>query len=144
MKLPFAVLGVVVALLTACGEDETLSREQYVSKLNTMCRDFSEREQAIGEPHSLDDLVEKGPRVADAFEKAIADKVHELRAPNEISDQANRLARLTDEQRDVLRGLADAAKRNDFEQVTELASKNATLNQQSGSIAKELGATACS
>jgi hypothetical protein len=144
VRLLFAVLGVLVALLTGCGEDETLSKGQYVSKLNAMCRDFSEREQAIGEPQSLDDLVEKGPRIADAFEKAIADKVHELRAPNEISDQANRLTRLTDQQRDVLRGLVDAAKQNDFEQVTELASKNATLNRRSGSIAKELGATACS
>lgn len=144
MRLLFAVSAVLMALLTACGENETLTKAQYVSKLNAMCRDFSEREQAIGEPQSLDDLVEKGPRIADAFEEAIADKVHELRAPNQISDQANRLARLADEQRSVLRGLVDAAKRNDFEQVTELASKNAMLNRESGSIAKELGASACS
>ena len=144
MRVLFAVLGVVVALLTACGEDEALSKGQYVSKLNSMCRDFSEREQAIGEPQSVDDLVEKGPRVLDAFEKAIVDKVHALKAPAEIADQADRLARLADEQREVLRGLVSAARRNDFEQVTELASKNATLNRESGSIAKELGATACS
>jgi hypothetical protein len=143
VRVLFAVLGVVVALLTACGENETLSKGQYVSKLNAMCQDFSKREQAIGEPQSVDDLVEKGPRVVDAFEKAIVDKVHQLKPPDEISDQASRLARLADEQRDVLRGLVDAAKRNDFEQVTELASKNAMLNRVSGSIAKKLGATAC-
>jgi hypothetical protein len=108
-----------------------------------MCRDFSEREQTIGEPKTVEDLVAKGPRVVDAFEETIVDKVHELKAPAEISELANRLAGLADEQRDVLRDLVDAAKRSDFERVNELSSKNAMLNRQSSAIASELGATAC-
>jgi hypothetical protein len=140
-----AAIGVVVAMSvpTACGGDEALNKGQYVSRLNAMCRDFSEREKAIGEPQTVEDLIAKGPRIVDAFEKAIVDKVHHLKAPGEISEQANRLARLADEQRDVLRDLVDAAKRSDFEHVNELSSKNAMLNRESGSIAKKLGATAC-
>ena len=145
MKSPCAVLGVLVALSvpTACGEDEALSKGQYVSRLNAMCRDFSEREKTIGEPQTVEDLVEKGPKVLDAFEQAIVDRVHELKAPDEISEQANRLARLADEQRDVLRGLVDAAKRSDFGKLNELSSKNAMLNGESSSIAEKLGATDC-
>jgi hypothetical protein len=108
-----------------------------------MCRDFSKREKTIGDPQSVEDLVEKGPRIVDAFEKAIVDEVHKLKAPPEIGDQANSLAGLADEQRDVLRGLVDAAERSDFAKVNELSSKNAMLNEEAGSIAGELGATAC-
>ena len=145
MRLLCVVLGVLAALSvpTACGGREALSKRQYVSRLNAMCQDFSTREKTIGDPQTIEDLVEKGPRVLDAFEKAIVDKVHKLKAPDEIADQANRLAGLADEQRNVLRRLVDAAKRSDFAKVIELSSKNAMLNRESGSIASELGATAC-
>jgi len=138
-----AVLGVLVALSTGCGGDEALSKEEYVSRLNAICRDFAEREKKIGDPRTVEDLVEKGPRVVDAFEKAMVDEVHELKAPEEIADQADRLADLADEQHDVLRRLVDAAKRSDFAEVEELSSENARLNEEAGSIAGELGATAC-
>jgi hypothetical protein len=145
VRLLCVVLGVLVALSvpTACGGSEALSKKQYVSKLNAMCQDFSKREKTIGDPQTVEDLVEKGPRVLDALEKAIVNKVHKLKAPDEIADQANRMARLADEQRNVLRRLVDAAKRSDFAKVIELSSKNAMLNMESGSIASELGATAC-
>lgn len=138
MRLPWAVLGVLVALLvpTACGGSGSLTKGQYVSRLNAMCRDFSDREKKIGEPQTIDDLVANGARVADAFEKTIADKVHGLKAPTEIADQANRMAGLADEQLQVLRGLAAAARRGDFEKVTELASKNTMLNMEASSIAR--------
>jgi hypothetical protein len=146
VRLLCAVLGVLVALSvpTACGGSGTLTKSQYVSSLNALCRDFSSREKTIGEPQTIDDLAERGSRVADAFEKAIADKVHDLKAPAEIADQANRMADLADEQLKVLRGLADAAKRSDFGKLGDLAAKNSMLNKESGTIARKLGATDCS
>ena len=145
MKVPWAVLGIFIALSVpaACGGSKTLSKSQYVSRLNAMCEDFSRREKMIGDPQTVEDLVDKGPRVLDAFDKAIVDKVHRLKAPDEISDQANHMARLADEQHEVLRRLVEAAKRSDLALVDELASKNAALNRESGAVASELGATAC-
>ena len=80
-----------------CASDEELSKEEYVSRLNALCEDFSAREQEIGEPHTLADLVDKGPRILDAFETAIADKVGALKAPDEIADQADRLVDIAGE-----------------------------------------------
>jgi hypothetical protein len=138
------VLGILVAALTAgCGGDEELSREQYVSKLNAMCEDFSEKEREIGEPQTPADLVEKGPRILDAFETAIVDKVRELEAPGEIADQADRLVDLADQQRQVLGDLIAAAKDGNIVQVRELASRNQALNKETTSITRELGAKAC-
>ena len=138
------VLGILVAALTAgCASGEALSKEQYVSKLNAMCEDFSEKEKEIGEPRTLADLVEKGPRILDEFEKAIVDKVRKLKAPDEIADQADRLLDLADQQRHVIAELIAAAKDNDVAKVRELASRNEALNKEATSITRELGAEAC-
>ena len=133
----------VVLPATGCGGGETLTKEQYVSKLNAMCEDFREREKKIGEPRTLADLVEKGPRVLDAFEKAIVDKVHRLKAPDEIADQADRLVDLADQQSAVLGELIEAARDNDVAKVSALASKNEAVNQDASSVARKLGAEAC-
>jgi hypothetical protein len=137
------VLGILVAALALGCADDVPSKEQYVSTLNAMCEDFSAREKEIGDPQTLTDLVEKGPRILDAFEEAIADKVHELKAPDEIADQAGRLVDIADEQRDVLASLVAAARDNDVARVRELASKNEALNREATSIARGLGAEAC-
>jgi hypothetical protein len=143
-RILVALVGaLVVSSLSACSNDETLSREQYVSRLDTMCESFATREREIGEPRTLEDLVEKGPRVLDAFEETIVDEVHDLKAPREIAAQADRLVELTDRQRDVLAELVEAAKRQDVAQLQELASENATLNEETNALARNLGARSC-
>jgi hypothetical protein len=139
-----SLLGILVAALTGgCGDGEAVSKEQYVAKLNAMCEDFSTKEKDIGDPQTLTDLVEKGPRILDAFEKTIVDKVGKLKAPDEIADRADRLVDLTDQQRNVIAGLVDAAKANDVAKVRELDSKNKALNKETTSITRELGAKVC-
>jgi outer membrane murein-binding lipoprotein Lpp len=138
-----ALVFLVAVLAAGCADDEALSKEQYVSKLNAMCDDFSQKEKEIGEPQTLADLVEKGPLILDAFEKAIVDKVRNLKAPDEIAVQADRLVELADHQRDVIAGLIEAAKENDFAKVRELASKNEALNREAKSITRKLGAEGC-
>ena len=138
------MLGILVAVLAAgCAGGEALSKEQYVSKLNAMCREFSAKEKEIGEPQTLADLVEKGPRILDEFEKSIVDNVGTLKAPDEIADQADRLVDLAGQQRDVIGELIDSARDNDFAKVRGLASKNEALNTEATSIMRELGAEAC-
>jgi hypothetical protein len=143
-RIVLATLAVPLVLLPlACSKDETLSKEEYASRLSAMCESFQAREQKIGEPQTLEDLVEKGPQVLDAFEETIVDKVHSLKAPAEIADQADRLVDLTDEQRGVLADLIEAAKKNDVAKVQELAAKNERVNEQTGSLARDLGAKSC-
>jgi hypothetical protein len=144
--LLFAMTGVLVpAIAAGCGSDTPrLSKAQYVSKLDEMCGDFSAREERIGEPHSYADLSDKEPQILDAFEKTIADKVGDLHAPPEIAAQADRLVEIADQQRDVLAGLVAAAKKGDLAKVQRLLARNAALNMQSSTIARQLGANACS
>jgi hypothetical protein len=121
-----------------------LTKAEYVARLNAMCRDFAAREKRIGEPRTVADLAERGPRIASAFEEAIADKVVELEAPSEIAGEAARMRKLALDQRDVLRGLAQATRRHDLARVRVLAVRNAKLNSEAGELAGRLGADACS
>jgi hypothetical protein len=137
-------LGILVPIMGGgCGDGERLSRDEYIARLNAMCEDFAAREQRIGEPQSLSDLVEKGPRILEAFEDAIADEVDGLEAPEEIAAEANRLADLADEQRVVLGELVEAARNDDLAAVRTLVSRNQALNDESNTIARELGAQSC-
>ena len=130
-------------LLVGCGGDEVLNKAQYISELNRMCEDFSEREKEIGDPQTVADLVEKGPLILEAFDEAIRDKVRTIEAPDEIAGEADRLVELADEQHDVLRDLVDAANDNDLPRVGELATMNAAVNEEANSVARDLGAEAC-
>ena len=143
MLLGLALGGVIAGVPVGCGGGDELSREEYVSKLNAMCADFSAREQEIGEPQTRADLVEKGPRILDAFEIAIANQVGTLDAPDEIANEADRLVDIAHQQREVLGGLVDAATNGEYVEVRRLASKNAAVNKESSLIAQKLGADAC-
>lgn len=139
-----AALGIIGATFGAgCGGDGTLSKEKYVSRLNMLCENFSARENQIGEPRTIADLVAKGPRLLAAFEQTILEEVRDLEAPDEIADQAERLVDLAERQRDSLAELIDAAKNGDVTKVRQLASENAALNEEANSITRELGAEAC-
>ncbi len=133
----------VAVLLAGCADGEALSKAQYVSKLNGMCQDFSEKEKEIGDPQTVADLVEKGPRILDAFDEAILDKVRNLEAPHEIADEAQRLVELADRQHNLISELIDAAKDDNLVRVRALASKNEVFNMEASSIARKLGAKAC-
>ncbi len=135
---------VLIAVLAAgCAGGGAPTKAEYVSKLNAMCEDFREREKEIGEPQTPADLVTKGPLILDAFEKAIAEKVGALKAPDTIADRAARMADLAGQQRDVLAALIVAARNGELAKVQALASKNEGLNGEASSIARDLGADAC-
>lgn len=137
-----AVLAIAL-VATACGGDETLSREEYAAKLDAACNEFAEREQRIGDPQTAADLVEDGPEVLQAFEETILEAADSAEAPDEIAGEAALLRRLAHDQRDVLAGLVDAARERDFPRLSRLAAQNRSLNQQASSTARRVGADAC-
>lgn len=83
-----------------------------------MCADFSAREQEIGEPQTRADLVEKGPRILDAFEIAIANQVGTLDPPDEIADEATGGQRR--EGRRLRRGAAASLEKRGAQQRVQL------------------------
>ena len=138
-----ALLAVLLAAAAGCGDEEPLTRKQYAARLSAACKAFASREEAIGDPTTVPDLVEKGPRVLAAFEDTILAEARRLEAPDEIANDAARMLELAEQQRDVLAGLSDAAQEADFAKLRALSSKNVAINSEAGAIARELGATGC-
>ena len=136
------VAGLVAVALAGCGGSKS-PREEYVGRLNSMCEDFAERAQKIGEPRSPADIRARGDRLVAAFEETILRPLRSLEAPPEIAPQAARLRQLTRQQDEVLRGLAAAGKAGDLQMLRRLAVRYAQLNAQAGQIAAELKASSC-
>jgi hypothetical protein len=136
------VVVLVTAALAGCGGSKS-PREKYVTRLNSMCENFAERAQKIGEPRSPADIRARGDRLVAAFDETILEPIRSLEAPPEIAPQAARLRQLTRQQDEVLRGLTAAGKAGNVTALRRLAVRYAQLNGQAGQIAADLKATSC-
>ena len=137
------LLALLVAAAASCGGEQPLSKKEYAARLSAACDAFAAREEKIGDPRTLSDLVGKGPLILSAFEETILAEVQRLEAPSALADDATRLAELATRQRDVLAALVDAARAGDFAQVGTLSSKNAAINQEAAAIGRDVGAAGC-
>jgi hypothetical protein len=138
----FALVAVLALATAGCGSSKS-PREQYAEKLSSMCEDFAEQEQKIGEPAGPEDLAARGDRIVAAFEETILRPLRELEAPPELATEAARLREVTRQQDGVLRRLAAAGKRGDVGAVRRLVVQNTQVNAQAGQIADGLGARSC-
>ena len=146
-KVALAAAAALVLLVAAgCGGGgggDKLTAEEYSSQLNTICTEFNDKQDAAGNPQSLADIGEIGPKVLDAFDSAIAE-VEDLDPPSELEEAHNEFVDVGHQQRDVLSDLIDAAKDNDEAKAQELAAKGNDLDKKSDAIATdELKAPAC-
>jgi hypothetical protein len=139
----WALLLAVLATAAGCGSEAPLTKKEYVTRLSAACEAFAAREQTIGDPSTLPDLVEKGPRILSAFEETILAEARSLEAPNDLADRATRLAELAERQRDVLAALVEAARASDFAKVQTLTATNAAINDEADAFARAIGAAGC-
>lgn len=141
-----ALAGCAVALLAAgCGGGETggLTKEEFVAQLDQICADFNAKQEEIGEPESLADVVEQGPQVRDEFEAAI-ERIRDLgEPPAEIAEDADRFLEIADESQRLIGDLVEAAEDEDLQRASEIAEEGQALNDESEQIAEELGAPSC-
>lgn len=139
----WALLLAVLATAAGCGSEAPLTKKEYATRLSAACDAFASRERTIGDPSTLPDLVEKGPRILSAFEETILAEARGLEPPNDLADRATRLVELAERQRDVLAALIDAARASDFARVQTLTSTNAAINDEADAIARAVGAAGC-
>jgi hypothetical protein len=138
-----AVLVLALAVAGCGGGGNALSKAEYSAKLNQICKDLNAKNKEIGEPNSLDELVAKGPQLADEFQTAI-DKAKKLKPPAELKDAADRFISLSQQIHDKIDGLLDAAKKKDAKKLDEIGSSIDPLDKESNQIARnQLGAPAC-
>ncbi len=148
MSKRFLIGAVAIAALALAaagcggGGGGKLTKDEYVSKLNAICEDFNAEQEEIGEPESLEEIGDKGGRILDAFDDAIAE-AEDLEAPDEIKETADQFIAKGKEQVSLLRDLVAAAKINDLAKINQLGTEASKLDDESDALAEELEVAAC-
>lgn len=98
----------VVAGLSACSDDETLTEEEFLEQGNEICREGSERTEAIGEElgdSPTDEEIEAAlDETWDDIEGQIGD-IRDLAEPDELSDDVDAALDQAQEDLDAARDL---------------------------------------
>jgi hypothetical protein len=146
MKRTVALAGVLALVLAAAGcgggGSKTLSKAEYGAQLERICADYNAEVKKIGQPSSLAELGQKGPKLLDQFRAAVG-KAEKLKAPAELKANADKFVSEAKQLIGVLSDLIDAAKKNDTAKITALGGKATALSKDSNTLSKSLGAPAC-
>jgi len=106
-------------------------------------RELNDKNKAIGDPQSIDEVVTKGPQLQDAFQSAI-DEVENLNPPDELKDAHERFVSLGKQIHSKIDDLIAAAKKKDLAKAQQIGATIDPLNTESNEIARtKLGAPAC-
>ncbi|MCW3010485.1 MAG: hypothetical protein JWO90_889 [Solirubrobacterales bacterium] len=138
--LPLPVL--TALLLAGCGGDEPLSRAEYVKQADAICKDFSARQDKLGEPKSVKDIE----RLADDTKPLVEEQLKKLRAleaPDAIKGDANDAYDLLEQQVPKIDELVTAAKANDVKKIQAIASEAGKLDQEANAKAQKIGLKVC-
>jgi hypothetical protein len=138
-----AVPGVAALVLAAaCGGDDGLSREEFVSEADAICQEFEQRVDDVEQPQSPDDVE----RYVDEVRPVIEDGLNELEGlqpPEELEEQWNELVASNDEGLEALDDLRQAAANGDVERIQEISEEASRRDDESDRIAREIGLQEC-
>ncbi len=145
-RLAIGAVFILSLAAAACGgggsASKALTKEEYVSKLNQICKDANAEEEKIGTPSGLAEFASKAPKLRAVFDSAVA-KAEKLQAPSETKADADKF--IADAKRigALLTEAVDAAKKNDEAKVIATGAKLQAVVQDGEAVGKRLGAPAC-
>lgn len=138
-----ALLAGVLALAACGGGGGTrLSRDAYIEKADAVCTKVAAQQKALGAPATLDEIppyVDKAIPILDAGVKELRD----LRPPKEMEDGIDQWLKTTDETRDVLKRLKQAAANGDAVAARTAGVEGTKVDDRRDAIARRIGLTAC-
>ncbi len=141
---PFLALPASLALVTGvigCG-DKALTRAKYVNQADAICKDFTERQDKLGKPKTLNDIERLGDKTKSLAEKQLS-KLRDLKAPDDIADDAKAYGDLTEKQVASIDDLVGAAKAKDVKKIQSIVTSAAKTESQADAKAKAIGFKVC-
>jgi hypothetical protein len=142
-RASFLVLAIVVAAGCGGGGGKRLSREEYASKADAICRKYNAQARLLVAPTNLSELAKAFDKALPLFEKAIKD-LHKLKPPESEQAGADQWLARVESLKNDLAEIRDKAKDND-EQGVQATFRKATQDDQRGNqLATKLGMSACS
>ena len=138
-----ALLAVLVG--SACGgggDGDRLTREEFTSQANAICRDFDKKIDAIDEPQSIADVVDFADEAIPIFEDGL-NRLGELEPPEDLQAKVDEWLGVGDEILEALRDLRDAAEDKNQARVQQILREAQTKDDRSDTLATQIGATDC-
>lgn len=124
-----------------CGE-KSLTRAEYVKRADAICKDFTERQAKLGRPKTLDEIERLGDKTKSLAEAQLS-KLRDLKAPDDIADDAKAYGDLTEKQVASIDDLVGAAKAKDVKKIQSIVTSSAKIESQSDAKAKAIGLKVC-
>ena len=135
-------LTLLVAVVAGCGGEETLTRADYITQADAICDDYNQRQAKLGDPESVEDIERLGDETKPLVEKQLAE-LRDLKAPEEIADDAAAAYDLLERQLPKLDALVRAAEANDVAKVQSVAAEAGVLDKQADAKAEKIGLKVC-
>ena len=142
-RASFLLLAIVVA--AGCGGGgggKRLSRGQYASKADAICRKYSAQAKLLAAPKNLSDLGKAFDKALPLFETAIKD-LHKLKPPANEQARADQWLAQVESLKNDLAEIRDKAKDNDGQGVQASFRKATQHDQRGNQLATKLGMTDC-
>lgn len=147
LRAPLLVLAAVLAL-AGCGGggggggSGQLTKDEFVSQANAICKQYRADIDALGEPQSVEDLVGLAEKAVPIAEKVIA-SLHTLKPPAALQADVDAWLASGDANVGLLTKLRDAAKAGDVAAVTKLGDEGQTNSDKGKKLASKLGLAEC-
>jgi len=141
-RASFLVLAIVVAAGCGGGGGKRLSRDQYASKADAICRTYNAQAKLLVAPRNLSELGKAFDKALPLFETAIKD-LHKLEPPKSEQASADQWLAQVENLKNDLAEIRDKAKGNDEQGFQATFRKAAQDDQRGNQLATKLGMTAC-
>ncbi|HKG08935.1 MAG TPA: hypothetical protein VKB07_00075 [Gaiellaceae bacterium] len=143
----FALLGVLVVVAAGCmGDDDAVSRDDYVAKADGVCGTYQLRLTRIprpvtDEPAELALFLERALPIAREQNEKLAD----LDEPSdeETRNQVDQLLDLLDQEVDFNEAAQKAASSGDRAALTSALQQAAVVSSEAGQLAEQIGFVVC-
>jgi hypothetical protein len=135
-----------VVLVAGCGggsSEPRLSREDFASQADAICRSYNRESEAIANPKSLSELVAAIDKLTPLLDRSIK-KLQALEPPKDEQADVDKWLAAVKRLEDDLRAVQDKAAKKDEQGVLAALRGGDAHQKQSNSMAAKLGMTVCS
>jgi DNA-binding NtrC family response regulator len=141
----FVVGLLALAAVAGCGGGDggdRLSRAEFVSRADTICREYEARLDALGQPTNVDQLESFADRAL-PIAKDGREELGELAPPEDLEDTYDAWLEQGDEAIEIVERLRDAAADGDEAEIQRIAQEAERADAESNRLARELGFKQC-
>lgn len=138
------VVALAVTLVAGCGGGgKRLSKKEYASRADSICRKYNRLSQKIANPRSLSDLARAVDKLKPLLDQSIKD-LRKLSPPKNEQATADSWLGKVEAIRDDLAKVGDKARKKDTKGVGAALRDGAKDQRRGNQLAAQLGMTDCS